>query len=139
MIKITDEIKERILRSQDEKKHCIWATAGKKGEPDISFRGSTFVWDDEHIAFWDRSGGISTKNMEENPKVCMLYVDIQSRVGWRFDGHATILRDGDLRKKIMAQVSEHELEKDPERKGAAVLVRVDRIRRYSGDQVVQER
>lgn len=32
-----------------------------------------------------------------------------------------------------------ELDKDPERKGYGVLIRIDRIRRYSGDQVLQER
>ena len=44
----------------------------------MSFRGSTFVYDDEHIAFWDRSLGQSTTNLEKNPNVCMLYYDGQA-------------------------------------------------------------
>ncbi len=32
-----------------------------------------------------------------------------------------------------------ELDKDPERKGDSVLVHIDKIHRYGGDQVLQER
>ena len=32
-----------------------------------------------------------------------------------------------------------ELDKDPERKGYSVLVHIDKIRRYGGDQVLQGR
>jgi hypothetical protein len=39
----------------------------------------------------------------------------------------------------MERTIPEELEKDPERKGNGVLVRVDKIRRYSGDEIFQER
>ena len=55
MIKITDDMKDRINKAFDEKKYCVWATTSSDGYPDLSFRGSTHVFDDEHIAFWDRS------------------------------------------------------------------------------------
>jgi len=139
MIKLTDDIKERIGKAFKEKKYCVWATSSKDGFPDISFRGSTFVWDDEHIAFWDRSRGISTKNLEGNPNVCMLYIDLTDRVGWRFYGKATLYKEGEMRQKIMDRTIKDELDKDPERKGNGVLVQVDKIRRYSGDEVFQER
>ena len=139
MIKISDDMKERIGKAFKDKKYCVWATSSKDGRPDISFRGSTFVWDEEHIAFWDRSRGISTKNLEENPNVCMLYIDFTDRVGWRFDGRATLYKEGEMREKIMSRTIKDELDKDPERKGYGVIVRVDRIRRYSGDEVFQQR
>ena len=139
MIKITDDMKERIGKALREKKTCVWASSSKSGAPDISFRGSTFVWDDEHLAFWDRSRGLSTKNIEENPQVCMIYFDSTDRVGWRFYGHATIFKEGEMRQKIMEHTIKDELDKDPERKGYAVLIGVDKIRRYSGDEIFQER
>jgi hypothetical protein len=138
MIKLTDEMKERIASAFKEKKTCVWVTSSKNGAPDISFRGSTFAYDDEHLAFWDRSRGLSTLYMEENPQVCMLYFEPGSG-GWRFYGHATIFKDGDMRQKIMARTIKDELDKDPERKGYGVLIRIDKIRRHSGDAVVQER
>ena len=139
MIKISDEMKERIGKALREKKYCVWASSSLNGSPDISFRSSTFVWDDEHLAFWDRSRGLSTKNIEENPPVCMIYFDSTDRVGWRFYGQATIFKEGEMRRKIMERTIKDELDKDPERKGYGVLIRVDKIRRYSGDEIFQER
>jgi predicted pyridoxine 5'-phosphate oxidase superfamily flavin-nucleotide-binding protein len=139
MIKMTDEMKERVDKAYDEKKYCVWATTSEDGYPDISFRGSTYVFDDEHIAFWDRSLGTSSTNLARNPNVCMLYYDKEGRLGWRFYGKATVYKEGDMREKIMSRVIKPELDKDPERKGYGVLIRVDKIRGYSGFNIVQER
>ena len=68
---MTDEMKDRVNKAYEEKKYCIWATQSDDGYPDMSFRGSTFVFDDEHIAFWDRSLGTSTANLEKNANVSM--------------------------------------------------------------------
>jgi general stress protein 26 len=139
MIKLTDEMKDRVDKAYDEKKYCVWATTSDDGYPDISFRGSTYVFDEEHIAFWDRSLGTSTTNLEKNPNVCMLYYDKENRLGWRFYGQASVYKQSEMREKIMSRVIKPELDKDPERKGYGVLVRVDKIRGYSGFNIVQER
>jgi hypothetical protein len=139
MIKITDEMKDRVGKAFEEKKYCVWVTTSQEGYPDVSFRGSTFVYDDEHIAFWDRSLGQSTTNLEKNPNVCMFYFDGASRVGWRFYGQATVYKEGEMRQNILKRTIKAELDKDPERKGNGVLVRVDKIRGYSGFAVLQER
>ena len=139
MIKITVDMKERIGKALSEKKTCVWGSNSKSGAPELCFRGSTYVWDDEHLAFWDRSRGLSTKNLEENPQGCMIYFDSTDRVGWRFYGEAKIYKDGEMCRKIMERTIKEELDKDPERKGYGVLIRVDKIRRYSGDEIFQER
>lgn len=139
MIKITDEMKEKINNALAEKKYCIWITTSDEGYPDVSFRGSTFVYDEDHLAFWDRSLGQSTTNLEKNPNVCMLYYDGAGRVGWRFYGKATVYKEGEMRQNILKQTVKAELDKDPERKGYGVLVRIDKIRGYSGFTVLQER
>jgi general stress protein 26 len=139
MIKITEEMQQRVDKAFEEKKYCVWATTSDDGFPDMSFRGSTFVFDDQHIAFWDRSFGASTTNLEKNSHVCMLFYDKEDRLGWRFYGTATIHKDGELRQQIMRRTVKGELDKDPERKGYGVLVRVDKIRGYSGFNVVQTR
>lgn len=139
MIKFTGEMKERINNAYADNKPCVWATASKDGEPSISFRGSTFVWDDEHLAIWDRSRQWGARHMAENPRVVMLYADLPARVGWRFYGQTTVYKEGEMRQKIMERTIKDELDRDPERKGYGVLVRVDKIRRYSGDEIIQER
>ena len=139
MIQITDDMKARIDRALEDKKYCVWATTSEEGYPDISFRGSTFVFEEEHLAFWNRSLGQSTINLEKNPHVCMLYYDQPDRLGWRFYGTATVYKDGEIRQQILQRTVKAETDKDPERKGCGVLVRVDKIRGYSGFDVVQER
>jgi len=139
MIKLTDEMKERINNAYRDKKYCIWATASKDAVPSISFRGSTFVWDDEHLAFWERSRQSGAEHLEENPHVVMLYMDFAARVGWRFYGQATLFKEGEMRRRIMERTIKEELDKDPERKGYGVLVQIDKIRRYSGEEILQQR
>ena len=90
MIKITDDMKYRINKAFDEKKYCVWATTSNDGYQDTSFRGSTHVYDDEHIAFWHRSFRTSTTNLENNPYVCMLYYDSAARTGSRFYGRLRV-------------------------------------------------
>ena len=41
MIKITEEMKNRVNKAFDEKKYCGWATTSGESHPDLSFRGST--------------------------------------------------------------------------------------------------
>jgi predicted pyridoxine 5'-phosphate oxidase superfamily flavin-nucleotide-binding protein len=139
VIRMTDEMKDRVNKAYEEKKYCVWATTSDDGYPDMSFRGSTFVFDDEHIAFWDRSLGTSTANLEKNSNISMFYYDKENKLGWRFYGRATVYKEGAVRERIMSQTVKAELDKDPERKGYGVLVRIDKIRGYSGFKVVQER
>jgi predicted pyridoxine 5'-phosphate oxidase superfamily flavin-nucleotide-binding protein len=114
---MTDEMKQRVDNAFEEKKYCVRATTSDDGFPDMSFRGSTFVFDDEHIAFWDRSFGASTTKLEINPHVSMHFYDKENRLGWGFYGTATIHKDGNIRQQIMRRTVKGELDKDPERKG----------------------
>lgn len=50
---------------------------------------------------------------------------------------ADVYTDGELRQQVMDRAVEAELNRDPERKGAAVIVRIDKI--VMGSQVLQER
>ncbi|MEE9185731.1 MAG: pyridoxamine 5'-phosphate oxidase family protein [Candidatus Binatia bacterium] len=139
MIKFTDEMKERIGNAFTDEKFCVWATSSKEGVPSLSVRGSTFVWDDDHLAFWERSRQSGAEHIEENPHVAMFYLDYKGKVGWRFYGEAKLHKEGEMRQKIMDRTIKAELDKDPERKGYGVLIRIGKIRRYSGDAILQER
>jgi len=139
MIKFTDEMKERIGSAFRDRKYCLLATASKDGLPSVSFRGSIFVWDDEHLAYWERSRFSGAEHIEENPNVVVFYFDLPARLGWRFIGQAILYKGGEMRQKIMDRTIKDELDKDPDRKGYGVLIRVDKIRNYSRDEVLQQR
>ncbi len=125
--------------SFEENKECLLATASKEGVSSIGYRGSMFVWNGDHLAFWERSHQFGLRHMQENPNVCVLYVDRGRRVGWRFYGQATLYKQGEIRQKIMDGTIQDELDKDPERTGFGVLIRIDLIKRFSGEDIVQKR
>jgi len=126
MIDLT-EMAELIDRSGPDGLIGLVATASKDGAPDVSFKGSLMVWDKDHLAFWERAHGQTLANLVENPRAAVVYRNREAGKAWRFWGQATLLRDGELREKIMARTFQPELDRDPERKGVAVLIRVDRV------------
>jgi len=127
-IALTDEMARALDNALADRSPCLVATASAAGMPDVSYRGSVMVFDAEHLAFWERTKGETLENIRENPHVCVLYRNAETRVGWRFYGGAQVLEDGDVRAQIMERVNQFELAQDPERTGYAVVVRVDRVR-----------
>lgn len=106
---------------------ALVASASKAGMPDMAFKGSVMVFDGEHLAFWERALATTLRNLEENPQVCVLYRNAQTRMAWKFFGVAQLHSDGAIREQIMSKTVEFELSRDPERKGVGVLIRVDRV------------
>ncbi|HXG49933.1 MAG TPA: pyridoxamine 5'-phosphate oxidase family protein [candidate division Zixibacteria bacterium] len=138
MIKLIDQMRELINPALANGCPCILATASPDGEPDIGYKGSMMVFDDESLAYWERTRRQHLKNLQANPKVVVLFRDPKTRVNWRFHGVATIHESGPVREQVMARTVAEELEKDPERKGAAVVIRVDKVTNLAG-QVLQSR
>jgi hypothetical protein len=137
VIDLSGDIEKAINSSFADQLVVMVASASAAGMPDIAFKGSTMVFDDEHMAFWERSHGQTLRNLAENPQVCLLYRNPQARVAWKFFGVAELHREGDLRQQIMDRTVEFELGRDPERKGVAVYIRVDKV--ISAGQVLMER
>jgi general stress protein 26 len=127
-ITLTDEMARALNGALADHAPCLVATASAAGKPDASYRGSVMVFDAEHLAFWERAKGETLRNIEENPHVCVLYRNAQTRQSWRFYGEAEVLAEGPLREQIMQRVNHFELAQDPERSGYAILIRVDRVR-----------
>jgi predicted pyridoxine 5'-phosphate oxidase superfamily flavin-nucleotide-binding protein len=138
MISIIDQMREMIDNALANGCPCILATASADGEPDIGYKGSMMIFDKESLAYWERTRRQHLKNILENPRVVVLFRDPKSRVNWRFHGVATIHQQGPIREQVMARTVKDELDKDPERKGAAVVIRVDKITNLAG-QVLQSR
>jgi len=137
MIKMTDEMRELIDNALANGTPCILATATKGGQPNMSYRGSMMVLDDESLAYWDRTKRQSLHDVEENPQVCVLFRHPEKRVAWRFLGEATLHRDGSVREQVMARTVKPELDRDPERQGVAVVIRVNKILLNTGEALQQ--
>ncbi len=137
MIELTEEMKTAINTSFTDGLALLVGTASKAGMPDMAYKGSTMAFDGDHLAFWERSHGQTLRNLDENSQVCLIYRNPQTRLAFKFFGVAQLLKEGPVRQQIMARTVEFELSRDPERKGVAVLIRVDKI--LQAGQVVQER
>ena len=138
MIKLIDQMRELIDNALANSCPCILATASPDGEPDIGFKGSMMVFDDESLAYWERTRRQHLKNITANPKVIVLFRDTKTKVNWRFHGVATVHDSGAVRDQVMARTVPAELEKDPERKGSAVVIRIEKVTNLGG-QVLQSR
>lgn len=138
MISISDQMKDLVDNALANGSPCILATVSADGEPDIGYKGSMMVFDKESLAYWERTKRVHMKNVKENPRVIVLFRDAKTRAAWRFHGTATIHEDGPVREQVMARTVKDELDKDPERKGAAVVIRLDKITNMGG-QVLSSR
>jgi general stress protein 26 len=138
MISISDQMKELVDNALANGSPCILATVSADGEPDIGYKGSMMVFDNESLAYWERTKRVHMKNVKENPRVVVLFRDAKTKAAWRFHGTATLHESGSIRDQVMARTVKDELDKDPERKGAAVVIRLDKITNMGG-QVLSSR
>ncbi len=133
MINLTDQMREVVNSALAKGCACILATVSGSGEPNIGYKGSMMVFDNESLAYWERTKRQHRKNLSENQHVVVLYRDPATRLNWRFHGVATVHESGAVRDQVMAKVVKDELDKDPDRKGLAVVVRIDRVTNLQGE------
>jgi predicted pyridoxine 5'-phosphate oxidase superfamily flavin-nucleotide-binding protein len=138
MINITDEMRQLIDNAYTDGVPCILGSASKDGRPQISMKGSVLVFDRQTLAYWERARRSALENVGENPQVVIFYRNPGKRINWRFHGTANIYEQGAIWDNVMNRTIPAELDRDPERKGVAVLVKLDRITELSGN-VLQQR
>ena len=137
-IEMTDEMVEHVDNNQANRKPCILATAGKDGWPSMGLRASMMAFDKDHLAFWERSNKDGLSNMQENPQVLVMYRAPEARVAFKFYGHVTFHESGEMRECVWERTVQPEKDADPEKKGCAVVIDIDKITAYGGA-VLQER
>lgn len=106
------------------------------GEPDIALKGSLMVWDRDHLAWWERIKGATFAAVGADGRVAVFVrnpVRDPRTKGLRFYGVARVVDDRALRLAIWERVIASERALDPDCRGDAVLVRVDRVRHGIAD------
>jgi predicted pyridoxine 5'-phosphate oxidase superfamily flavin-nucleotide-binding protein len=78
------------------------ATVCPDGTPNLSPKGTTAVWDDDHLIFANIRSPGTVANLRQNPSVEVNVVDPFVRKGYRFKGTASILDSGVLYEKVLA-------------------------------------
>ena len=71
------------------------ATVCADGTPNLSPKGTTLVWDADHLVFADIRSPTTMENLARNPAIEINVVDPILRKGYRFKGRARIVTHGD--------------------------------------------
>ena len=71
------------------------ATVCPDGTPNLSPKGTTLVWDNDHLVFADICSPTTMENLTHNSAVEINVVDPIRRKGYRFKGRARIVTQGD--------------------------------------------
>jgi predicted pyridoxine 5'-phosphate oxidase superfamily flavin-nucleotide-binding protein len=116
-----DEDMQRVVREQAL---GFAATVCPDGTPNLSPKGTTIVWDDEHLVFLHLHSPGTVANLAANPAIEINVVDPIVRKGYRFKGHAEVLTDGDVHDQVL-DYFRTERGTDTVRVHAVVLVHVD--------------
>ena len=129
---ISQKVKDLIINAWVDGAPCLLATSGPGG-PNISPKGSMIVFDDEHLAYWERSKRQALENLGHDKRVVVMYSNFKAQrdgvldSGFlRFYGTAELHESGPVRDAIFAKLLPREQTHDGADKGIGVLIRIDR-------------
>jgi len=120
---------------------CLVGTVLPSGFAQVTPRGSTMVFDDEHIGLWERGTGSTAENMGDGSKVTVYFRKPQLREEGvlprggiaRLYGTAKIYKSGREYDEVWRRLVQPEKDRDPDKKGYAVLVKIDRVEDLAGE------
>jgi len=120
-MKLTEDMK-RVVQEQAL---GFVATVCPDGTPNLSPKGTTTVWDDDHLIFADLASPGTMRNLRANPAVEINVIDPIARRGYRFKGRAEVVTEGPLFERAMG-FYEGQLVGARERARGFVIVTVER-------------
>src|SRR5215470_17901167 len=129
---ISQKIRDLIYNAWSDGAPCLVATAGPNG-PNISVKGSMLVFDDDHLAYWERSKRQALDNLGHDKRVIVIYANFKAQrdgvldSGFlRFYGTAELHEAGPMREAIFQRLNKREQEHVGADKGIGVLIKIDR-------------
>jgi len=119
---------------------CLVGSVLPNGFAQISPRGSTMVFDDGHIALWERGKGSTNENLADGTPLTVYFRKPQLREEGvlpkggiaRFYGRARLYRSGPIYEEVWRRLVQPEKDRDPQKGGYAVLIEVDRAEDLDG-------
>jgi len=119
---------------------CLVATVLPNGFAQVTPRGSTMVLDDQHLALWERGKGSTNANLANGTKVTVFLRKPALRESGllpkggiaRFYGIAEIHKSVPVYEEIWTRLVQPEKDRDPEKKGFGVRIKVERAEDLDG-------
>ena len=138
---ISQKVRDLILNAWADDHVCLVGTVGKDG-PNISPKGSMIVFDDEHLAYWERSKRKALENLAQDARVVVIYCNMKAaRDGamktpaLRFYGTAQVHESGATKDAIFAKLLKREQEHVGADTGVGVLIRLARAEDIRGNPI----
>jgi hypothetical protein len=129
---IPQNIRALIGKAWDDNVSCLLATAGADG-PNVGPKGSMMVFDDTHLAYWERTKKSALDNLAHDNRVCVIYANSKAQhdglleSGYlRFYGTAELHESGPMHDAIFARLSKREQEHKGADVGIGVLITITR-------------
>lgn len=127
---LSDAIKTRINSAWADGYPCLVATTGTLG-PNIAIKGSMFVYDDQHLAWWERTKRVGLENLSGDKRVCIMYANFKAQrdgdmpSGFlRFFGTVELHESGPMREAIFSRLAQREQTHAGAEAGIGVLVKI---------------
>jgi hypothetical protein len=126
-IELSDEIREHVNGALMAGNPMILASVDGEGRPRLSYRGSTQVFSGDQLGVWARNTeGSTLEAIKVNPHVAMMYRHPTQRVFLQFSGRARVAQ-GEERLKVYDSAPEFERKSDPDKKGAGLVIDLDKV------------
>ena len=129
-MKLSETVRNLINNAWNDGHVCLVGTTGENG-PNISPKGSLFVFDEDHLAYWERSKRSALDNLQHDRRVIVIYSNMQAQKDkvlesgiLRFYGTAELHEAGPMREAIFARLSEREATHQGADTGIGVLIKV---------------
>jgi len=127
-IVLTEEIRRHVNAALAEGHPMILASVDEAGRPRLSYRGSVQVFSDDQLGAWARNAEGSTLTaIAANPHVTLMYRKPAERVLLQFSGRARVATDPAESARVYESAPEFEQKADPDRKGAGLIIDLDRV------------
>jgi len=124
---LTDELKALVNNALAQGAPLLLAAVSPDGKPVLSFRGSVQTYSDDQLGLWARNGqGGTLDAIRANPNVVLVYRSATTPV-LQFHGRARVAQSDQERARVFDSAPEREQAADPECKGVAVIVDLDRV------------
>jgi hypothetical protein len=119
---------------------CLMGTCLPNGFAQVTPRGSVMVYDPETLAIWERGKGTSNEALHDGTKVTVYYRNPKLRESGqlpaggvaRFYGTAKLHKSGPVYDKIWEKLIQPEKDRDPQKKGFGVLIKLERAEALDG-------